>query len=293
LSYLLEVSGEMIRAFELATNAVEHARASSDDSLLARALRQYAQRAMALDRFDDAELAYSEAAAVPDTSVSHRISLRAVGARLKRCRGDLETASAMCEQLLEDHRSLGDVHGEHSATQNLAEIEHARGRTERAAALVRRILPAVRAGNDTIFQVDLLVNLSEYLAALNDLPGATNAARDALTIRSSLEPEHPHVAVAMENLALVSAAQGDLVRAALLEGYADAAMLTHNSARSYTEATTHARLATILRDRLAPEELARLSMEGAALSAADAIALALGTSTASNSARTSRAITRD
>ena len=42
LSYLLSDSGQKVRAFELATQAVEHARASGDDSSLARALNVYA-----------------------------------------------------------------------------------------------------------------------------------------------------------------------------------------------------------------------------------------------------------
>ncbi|HEY1867483.1 MAG TPA: helix-turn-helix domain-containing protein, partial [Candidatus Cybelea sp.] len=51
LSYLLGVCGERQRAFEMAEQAVEQARASGDDSLVAKALRQYAQRATVLCRF--------------------------------------------------------------------------------------------------------------------------------------------------------------------------------------------------------------------------------------------------
>ena len=62
-------------AFELATQAVEHARASGDDPSLAAALRRYAQIAMFLNRFDDAERALTEAEAIPGTSAHLRMQL--------------------------------------------------------------------------------------------------------------------------------------------------------------------------------------------------------------------------
>ena len=64
LSYLLSTSGHKVRAFELATQAVEHARASGDDSLLAWALRVYAIAATFLNRFDEVERALTEAEAI-------------------------------------------------------------------------------------------------------------------------------------------------------------------------------------------------------------------------------------
>ncbi|HEY1868006.1 MAG TPA: tetratricopeptide repeat protein, partial [Candidatus Cybelea sp.] len=191
-------------------------------------------------------------------------------------RGDLETASRMFEELREKQRSLGDTHGEQNSALNLAEVEYARGRTHHAAEILREALPAVRAGADKILLVNLLVNLAGYLA-VDDLAGAAAAAREALTIGSELEPEHPQVALAIEQIAFVSAKRGDFARAALLEGYADAVVLAHKFVRDVTSSTTatHGRLTTLLREALVPEELARLSAKGAALASADAIALAL------------------
>ncbi len=57
MSDLLSGSGHKVRAFEVAVQAVEHAGAIGNDSLLARALRAYATAAAALSRFDDAEKA--------------------------------------------------------------------------------------------------------------------------------------------------------------------------------------------------------------------------------------------
>ena len=108
----------------------------------------------------------------------------------------------------------------------------------------------------------LLINLAGYLVAVDDLPGAAAAAREAIGIRAAREPDHAHVAVAIEHLALVFALRGDHARAAILEGYADAAFARHGFEREFTETTTHDRLTALLREELAPDELARLTAGG-------------------------------
>ena len=57
-----------MRAFELATQAVEHARASGDASLLARALSSYANVAVVPHRLDDAERALARSRSDPEGS---------------------------------------------------------------------------------------------------------------------------------------------------------------------------------------------------------------------------------
>ncbi len=205
-----------MRAFEVAALAVEHARASGDDTLVAGALRQYAHRAIILHRFDDAERAYCEVEAMPETSISHRLFLLGARAAINWYRGDLETAFPMFEQLCKEYRSLGDAHEEQTTAVNLAEIAYARGQTQLAVSLVREILPGVRAGGDKSLLVNLLVDFARSLAAVNDLPGAAAAAREAVGIRSELDPEHSQVGAAIERMALVCAMRGDFARAALL-----------------------------------------------------------------------------
>jgi hypothetical protein len=89
------------------------------------------------------------------------------------------------------------------------------------------------------------------------------------------EPDHVHIACGIEHLALVFALRGDLARAATLEGYADGAFARHGFPREFTEWTTHDRLAALIREEFAPDDLARLTAEGAALSPDAAIAEAL------------------
>jgi predicted ATPase len=275
LASLLDASGHRLRAFELATQAVEQARASGDAAVLARALQRYASAAVFLQRFDDTETALTEAEAIPAPTARLRITLLGVRAQLSRIRGDLETAAHTFEQLRKENRALGNIRGEQNAALNLAEVEHARRETQHAIAILRETLPALRSGTDTNLLIMLLVNLAGYLAAVDDLPGAVAAAREAIEINAAREPDHAYVAVAIEHLALVFTLRGDRARAATLDGYADAALARHGFPREFTETTTHDRLTAFLRERLAPDELARLIAEGAALTPQAAIALAL------------------
>ena len=88
------------------------------------------------------------------------------------------------------------------------------------------------------------------------------------------EPDHVHLAVAIENMALIFALRGDRTRAATLEGYAGAAFARHGFPREFTETMTYERLTAFLRETLAADELARLSAEGAALTPEAAVARA-------------------
>ena len=275
LSILLDQSGHKVRAYELASEAVEQARASGDGWSLASALRAYAFAAAFLRRFDDAEKALAEAEAISGSSARLRVGLLEARAFVSQFRGDLETAARMHEQLRKELRSLGNTHGELSAASNLAESEHARGQTQRAIALVRETLPALRSGADTNLLAILLQNLAGYLVVVDDLPGALAAAREAIGLRAPREPGHAHIAVAIEHLALVFALRGDHVRAATLEGYAEAAFQRHGFEREFTETTTYDRLTAVLREGLAPDELARLRADGAALTPEAVIELAL------------------
>ena len=274
LSYFLG-SGHKMRAFELAAEAVEQARVSSDASSLARALNRYAYTATHLSRFDDAEQALAQAEAIPWTSALLRINLLETRALFSQFRADLETAARIYEQLRKEHRSLGNARGEQASALEIAEIDHTCDRTQQAIAIVRDTLLAVRSGADKSLLATLLLNLAGYLAAVDDLLGAVAAAREAIEINAAREPDHAFVAIAIEHVALVFALRGDRAGAATLEGYADAALQRHGYPREFTETTTHDRLTALLREGLAPDELAQLSAEGAALTPETAIALAL------------------
>jgi predicted ATPase/class 3 adenylate cyclase len=273
LSYLLGDSGNMMRAFELATRAVEHAQSGDDVQSRARALARYAYMAGCLHRFDDVDRALAYAEAIPQPSPNLRIQLLLARALSSQYRGDLEMAARLHDQLRREQRSLGNARAERSAAASCAEVEHARGQTQRAITIVREMLPPARSASDKNTLGLLLINLAGYLAAVDDLHGADAAVREAAVIHER-EPDHVHLAVAIENMALIFALRGDRTRAATLEGYAGAAFARHGFPREFTETMTYERLTAFLRETLAADELARLSAEGAALTPEAAVARA-------------------
>jgi hypothetical protein len=281
LASIAAVSGHVARALEVAPEAVALARASGDSAGLARTLNIYARSAARARRFDDAEAALAEAEAIPQPSALSRLRLLDTRANLSLLCGDLDTAARAYEQLRMQSRALGD-HG-HTLAANLAEIEHARGDTRRAIALVREMLAAVRADAapgavsavGAARTTNALANLAGYLAAVDDLPAARDISREVIRKFAARDPQSLQIANAAEHLALALALAGDLPRAARLGGYADAALLGLGYARQYTETTTHDRLAALLDERLAPGLRERLRAEGAALTPEAAIALAL------------------
>lgn len=189
--------------------------------------------------------------------------------------GDADTAVRIWEQLRQRHRLLGNTHNEIVSVLNCAETEHERGQTEKAIALVRETLPQARRGREKALTGSLLTNLAGYLAAVNDLPGAIEAACEVIGLYVEDESDDSHIANAAEHLALVYALRGELARASILEGYACACREPGYN-REFTEVTTYDRLTILVREGLAPDELARLRAEGAALTPEAAVALALG-----------------
>ena len=275
LALLLTISGQRLRAFEIATEAVAHARTSGDPQTIAWALWHYGNAATRLDMFGDADAALAEAEAFHATSASLHLGLLYVRALSSTRRGDLESAARMHEQLRKAHHSYGNAHGERIAAGNLAEIEHARGRTQLAISIFEEMLPALRADRDRGRLATALNNLANYRAAEGDLREAVLAAREAIELQAATDPDDAYVGIGIENLALVAAVRGDASRAAVLEGYANAALQRQGIEREFTETTSYNRLAALLREGVAPDELARLTAEGAALTPEAAIALAL------------------
>ncbi len=268
-------SGRKTWGLQAANEALRLARASGDRAILGRALLEYAESAVGAGRFDEAEAALTEAEAIPGPSARLRLNLLSRRAKLSSLRGDLSGAARAFEQLRKENRALGNLQVERVDVLNLAEIEHERGATPQAVALVREILPAARADPEHLMLAIALANLAGYLVAVHDLPAARDAAREAIRALAPRDPQSPFIAISAEHLALALALAGDLSRAARLAGYADAAFLRLGFKREFTESKTHGRLTTLLDERLAPEDRERLLAEGAALVPEDAIPLAL------------------
>jgi ATP/maltotriose-dependent transcriptional regulator MalT len=262
-------------AFEVAKQAVASARLAGDGSTLGFALRQFSQHATRLISFDEAEMALTEAEAIPGSKPQLHVQLLQTRLLLTQMRGNLESAAHMCEQLRREYRSLGDTRGDCGAAINLANVEYDRGQPKRSVALAHEILPAARASHDTDLLSLVLSNLAGYLLAVDDLSGAAAAARELLGLYATREPDNVDAVLGLEYLALIHALRGDLICGATLQGYADSMLRRHGYERDSLEKSASERLNGVLHERIATDERERFAAEGAALTHDAAIALAL------------------
>jgi len=269
-------AGRPARAYEVSLDAVRYARESRNARTLPYALVQHALNAITLHKCDEAEKALDEAARFADSSAPLRLRTLHARARLGLERGDLAAAADAFEQLGVGYRAAGEQLFDLRNTYNLAEVEHARGNTGRAIALVREILPLLRSQSDRRSRVNALANLAGYLVACNELVEARAVACEAIGVFADQEPEHTWVAIAIEHLALTLAHSGEHSRAAKLHGYADAVLHRSGFQREFTERTTYERLDLLLQDRLSRDDQLRLIREGEALAPEAAVALAIG-----------------
>jgi predicted ATPase/DNA-binding XRE family transcriptional regulator len=268
--------GPAAAPMDAATKAVALARTSGDSATLVRALHVYARNAVFADRLDAAEAALAEAETFPASLAALRNDLVETRAFLSNLRGDLDAAADAYEDLRDIHRRLGNAILERKIVLLQAETEHWRRRTRRAIELVAEVLPDARAGADRFTLTVLLANFAGYLASVDELAAASEAAREVIRERAPHDPEfHATVANSAEHLALVIALSGHYGRAARIAGYADAAPHPLGFVRTYTETTTHDRLLTLLRAELAPDDLRAFLTEGARLFPEAAVALML------------------
>ncbi len=267
--------GRKIWALEAASEALRLARASGDRAIVGRALLECAESAVGAGRLDEAQRALAEAEAIPGPSARLRLNLLSRRAKLSSISGDLAGAARAFEQLRNENRALGNLQVERVNVLNLADIEHERGATPQAIALVREILPAARADPEHVMLAIALANLAGYLVAVDDLPDGRDIAREAIRALAPRDQRSSFIAISAEHLALALALGGDFARAARLAGYADAALREFGFAREFTERTTHDRLTALLVESLGPADFERLLAEGAALGPEAAILLAL------------------
>ena len=261
-------------ALEVATRARAYARTSADGPTLAFALRWYATAKTLLGNFADADAALNEAAAISLASARLRLAITEVRVFLSKECGDLDAAARGYEQGIVEHRALGNLRNAHGYVLNLSEVEYARGRTAHAIALVRDVLPALRTGADRRVCAIALEGLAGYLAAGDDLPGAIEAAHEAIATLAH-DPDNNTIIFALELLALVDALQDRFPRAARLIAYVDSAFAKLGTKRRRVSQMTYDRLTALLNAKLPPEDRAHLAAEGAALTPEAAVALAL------------------
>jgi hypothetical protein len=119
------------------------------------------------------------------------------------------------------------------------------------------------------------VNLAEIAHANGDTPRAIALSREALTTASfARDPIITHVRMNLAGYLLVL--DGDVERAARLEGYSGHCSGAVGYGREHTETVTHERLMTLLRNHFGAAELTALLAAGVALTPDEAIFEGLG-----------------
>jgi tetratricopeptide (TPR) repeat protein len=271
LADLCYAHGRNTRAVMLANEAVRSARGAGNGPVLAEALRSYAGGCIDND-IAAADAALTEAEAIPGVSPILATNLLIWRSRLSMSTGDLDTAARTFVRLRDQFRSLGSRRNEVMSISDLAKVEFLRQQYRDAGDLWREAIAIIRGENQPAVLCVLLCSLGSTLALCGDVEAATGAAIESLAIGARAGPEH--AAPAIELCAYIAALQGDVERAAPLAGYATACFARIGSVRDHVDATIHNRLTALMNEHLAPDILARLTAEGATLSAEAAVARA-------------------
>jgi predicted ATPase/class 3 adenylate cyclase len=272
LCALCAMFGRQPRAEMVVIEAVRSARETGDGPVLAAALQAYANIWYQKGDVATADVALTEAEAITGVPALLAVNLLILRSRLNMSTGDLDTAARNFVRLRDQFRSLGSSRNEALSISNLAEIEFRREQYLQSADLWREAVAMIRGENQPSLLFAWLVCLGSTLALRGDLQAATTAAIESLAIGARQTPEH--AALGIELCAYIVAEQGDVERSARLAGYAAACLARIGYVREHVASTIHHRLTALLAEHLAPDILARLTAEGAALTPEAAMALA-------------------
>ena len=236
--YLIFWSGDYDRSGELTRQAVELGRAASEPTTVALALGMLA-----------------------------RIALKT----------DLDEAKRLLREAIATTEGTDDVEGRSSAMHVLGVAYQMSGEFEEARKVMSaRIALGRETGNDYLIAIES-ANLSMVERQLGNLERAEALARDSLEImnRRGDELAIPWVT---NSLAAVTAARGDLVRAATLLGFAEAGIERAGGEWPPDERAQYEGTLQTLRNGLADGDLEQARVAGAAMSTPEGVAFALSSS---------------
>ena len=261
-------------AYDAAWRAADLYRQLGDASRLFDALLAGAVQGIRFGTAEDMARAIDEATRLqrPDWPVRQRAFLEFARSRLCACQGRMEDSLAAALRQAAVSEQGGNEIGMHYAMSNAVAAENQLGRPEAALERARSSIARLDVIGGSGGAGHLWLGVMNSEALLGRVDAAIEAGRTAYAL---LLREGDEMRV-FWGLALCAALQGRLPDAARIVGYADAAMARAGaSERQWTMILT--RLNPMLDAGLAPEELARLRAEGAALREADAVRLALAT----------------
>jgi predicted ATPase/DNA-binding SARP family transcriptional activator len=255
----LDDRGTMSRTTLAGDRSVALAREAGDDDLLAASLAQRAFVAIRFRRFAEAARDLDEAESVAPVTASRRLLLLAGRAFMASLDGRLDEAARGQLAILETHRFLGNRNLERRVTINLAEIEHLRGKTQRALELLRPLTEGLDART---LDPSLRVNRVGYFLATGDLESAREAAAAAVVAFGETDTATIREAMLVGHVALIGAIDGDPRLAAQLGAYVDARYRVLGMTREHTEELVHKKLGAMLDAGLSPADRAAAETEG-------------------------------
>ena len=270
--------GRVTEACDFTSEGVRLGRASGDRTTLAFALLHHSFASRRAGHIDDAADAVAGAEALI-SSEDRWLALLALEfkAALVGIRGDHESGAQLFQKLRDKHRALGNRTGAVISGLNLADWEHALGKTERAVVILQETLADMKSAPTRFESLSAIgaCNLIGYLVALDRLTEARATARELLLRHGSDAVHFGQITFALEHLALVLALRGDDARAVQIAAHADATLRNLGFEREITEKATRTRLDVLLAERLQSDQRTALETRGAAMSREEAVVLAL------------------
>jgi len=276
LAGLARLSSDAHARSSASARAVELAERAGDPRLRAAAYTRHAVALYMLGRLEDALAANDRACellrAAPTPAnlplawaLQHRSWMLVELRRFDEARVCLEEAM----RIFMLRNAEREAHG---LAGDLAELEFAAGRAERALEIVDQAIVAAAEPGDPERESVFTCNRAGYLLRLGDFTEAEATAREAVALAQKAHRTE-RVLHALEHLAAALASRNDVENAALLTGFVDAGYSSSGYERETTERSSHEILTAALH-RVPQIELAALLRRGAGMSKERAIELA-------------------
>jgi non-specific serine/threonine protein kinase len=273
---LARLSSDANTRLNASERAVDLAQRVGDDRLCATAYTRYAVALYLIARLDDALAANDRACELlrlgPTASnlpfawaLQHRSWMLVELRRFDEARASIEEAIRIFT-LRKAEREAWGLAGD------LAELEFAAGRAERALEIVDEAIPVAAETEDPERESVFTCNRAGYLLRLGDFTEAEATAREAVVLALKTHRTE-RVLHALEHLAAALACRNDVEHAAPLAGFVEAGYSSSGYERETTERSSHEILTGALR-RTPEIEVDALMRRGADMTRAQAVELA-------------------
>jgi len=248
-------------------------RAMDDPVGLGVALTPFAFRLLAVNRFEEADRAITEAVSLLEPAGKPRMLAHAYSYQLcvESCLGRHMAARDVGTKALHLYDAIGEKRSALTVAANLLEVNADSGDLDGAIVAATNLAARIRDTSHSYLRGYVLGVLSAAYTARDDLHQALIAAREA----APLLRDEGTLFWIFDHLALRCALVGRVTDAALLGGYADCIYRKNGYSRWPMGARAMERLRALLCEGLADSEIARLRGIGAALSEDQAMTLAL------------------